>query len=43
MGLWRMNVSDFRDADDASVALDEDSMAAVVWADQAQQELFSQR
>ncbi|MCH4562913.1 hypothetical protein MKP05_07190 [Halomonas sp. EGI 63088] len=37
-GPWRMNESDFRYVDDASVALHEDGMAAVVWADQAPQE-----
>ncbi|MDI5933757.1 sialidase family protein [Halomonas kalidii] len=42
-GAWRMNASDFRYVDDASVALHEDGMAAVVWADQAQQEVFLQR
>jgi hypothetical protein len=43
MGPWRMNESDFRYVDDPSVALDEDGMAAVVWADQAQQDVFLQR
>ncbi|MBB3192430.1 sialidase family protein [Halomonas cerina] len=43
MGPWRMNESDFRYVDDASVALREDGMATVVWVDQAQQNVFLQR
>ncbi len=43
VGPWRMNESDWRYVDDASVALDDDGMAAVVWADQAQQDVFLQR
>jgi hypothetical protein len=43
VGPWRMNESDFRYVDDASVALQDDGMAAVVWADQAQQDVFLQR
>jgi hypothetical protein len=43
VGPWRMNESDWRYVDDASVALDENGMAAVVWADQAQQDVFLQR
>jgi len=42
-GPWRMNESDFRYVDDASVALQQDGMAAVVWADQEQQDVFLQR
>ncbi|MCC5859909.1 MAG: exo-alpha-sialidase [Ectothiorhodospiraceae bacterium] len=43
MGQWRMNASDFRYVDDPSVALDEEGVATVVWADQARQDLFLQR
>ncbi|MDN3519923.1 sialidase family protein [Halomonas ramblicola] len=43
MGPWRMNESDFRYVDDASVALRADGMAAVVWVDQARQNVFLQR
>ncbi|MFC3285052.1 sialidase family protein [Litchfieldella rifensis] len=43
MGPWRMNESDFRYVDDPSVALHEDGMAAVVWADQTRQDVFLQR
>ncbi|GGX77008.1 hypothetical protein GCM10007160_00200 [Litchfieldella qijiaojingensis] len=43
MGPWRMNESDFRYVDDASIALHQDGMAAVVWADQTRQDVFLQR
>lgn len=43
MGPWRMNESDFRYVDDASVALRQDGMAAVVWANQSRQDVFFQR
>jgi hypothetical protein len=43
MGPWRMNESDFRYVDDPSVALDEEGLAAVVWVDQASQEVLFQR
>ncbi|WP_018879555.1 sialidase family protein [Thioalkalivibrio sp. ALE9] len=42
-GPWRMNASDFRYVDDASVAINDHGDALVVWADQAQQALFLQR
>lgn len=42
-GPWRMNESDFRYVDDASVALDENGNAVIVWADQAKQDVFLQR
>lgn len=42
-GRWRMNQSDYRYVDDPSVALREDGTAAIVWVDQAQQDVFLQR
>ena len=42
-GPWRMNDSDFRYVDDASVAINDHGEVVVVWADQAEQALFLQR
>lgn len=42
-GVWRMNDSDFRYVDAPSVALDDDGIATVVWADQAAQDIYLQR
>jgi len=41
-GPWRMNRSDFRFVDDPSVAINDRGVVAVVWADQARQDLFLQ-
>lgn len=41
-GPWRMNDSDFRYVDDPSVAINDEGIVAVVWADQAEQELYLQ-
>jgi hypothetical protein len=41
-GPWRMNRSDFRFVDDPSVAINDQGVVAVVWADQARQEIFLQ-
>ncbi|AMD01586.1 sialidase family protein [Halomonas chromatireducens] len=42
VGPWRMNKSDFRYVDDPTVALHQDGTAAVLWVDQAQQDVFFQ-
>lgn len=42
-GPWRMNASDFRYVDDASVAINDHGETVVVWADQVQQAIFLQR
>ncbi len=42
-GPWRMNASDFRYVDDASVAISERGEVVVVWADQVEQAIFLQR
>ncbi|WP_018870495.1 MULTISPECIES: sialidase family protein [unclassified Thioalkalivibrio] len=42
-GPWRMNDSDFRYVDDASVAINDHGEVVVVWTDQAEQALFLQR
>lgn len=41
-GPWRMNESDFRFVDDATVALNQGGEVAVAWADQARQDIFFQ-
>lgn len=42
VGPWRMNESDFRYVDDPTVALHQDGTAAVLWVDQARQDIFFQ-
>lgn len=42
-GPWRMNASEFRYVDDASVAINERGDVVVVWADQEEQAIFLQR
>ena len=42
-GPWRMNASDFRYVDDASVAINDHGEVVVVWADQTEQAIFLQR
>jgi len=42
-GPWRMNDSDFRYVDDPAVALNDQGEVAIVWADQARQDLYFQR
>ncbi|EWH00343.1 sialidase family protein [Halomonas sp. BC04] len=42
VGPWRMNESDFRYVDDPTVALRQDGTAAVLWVDQAHQDIFFQ-
>jgi len=41
-GPWRMNRSDFRFVDDATVAINDAGVIAVTWADQARQDLLLQ-
>ncbi|MFP4315082.1 MAG: sialidase family protein [Desulfovibrionales bacterium] len=41
-GPWRMNESDWRFVDDATVAITEQGSVGVVWADQEKQDLFIQ-
>jgi hypothetical protein len=41
-GPWRMNESEYRFVDDPTVAMDEDGVVAVAWADQARQDVFLQ-
>jgi len=41
-GPWRMNDSDFRYVDDPTVAINEQGVVGVAWADQARQDIFFQ-
>lgn len=41
-GPWRMNQSDYRYVDDPAVAINDDGVVAVVWADQAAKDIFLQ-
>jgi hypothetical protein len=41
-GRWRMNKSDFRYIDDPTVAINEQGVVAVAWADQTRQNIFLQ-
>lgn len=41
-GPWRMNDSDFRYLDDPTVAINEQGVVGVAWADQARQDIFFQ-
>ena len=41
-GPWRMNDSEFRYVDDATVAIDDGGRVAVAWADQTRQDIFLQ-
>lgn len=41
-GPWRMNDSDFRYVDDPTVAINDEGVIAVAWADQSEQDLFFQ-
>ncbi|WP_018861501.1 MULTISPECIES: hypothetical protein [unclassified Thioalkalivibrio] len=42
-GPWRMNASDFRYVDDASVAINDHGEVVVVWVDQVEQAILLQR
>lgn len=42
-GPWRMNASDFRYVDDASVAINDHGDVVVVWVDQVEQAILLQR
>lgn len=42
-GPWRMNESEFHYVDDPTVAINEEGVVGVAWADQSRQDIFFQR